>query len=61
LDDVPAWIIVAEGNHFVWPGYDLRPRPNGGYAYGFLPPRFFGRARDAFVAFHRMHQMVERD
>jgi hypothetical protein len=24
LDDDPSWIIVAEGNEFVWPGYDLR-------------------------------------
>lgn len=24
LDDELSWIVVAEGNEFVWPGYDLR-------------------------------------
>ena len=24
LDDDPSWIVVAEGNEFLWPGYDLR-------------------------------------
>jgi hypothetical protein len=23
LDDDPSWIIVAEGNEFLWPGYDF--------------------------------------
>lgn len=23
LDDERSWILVAEGNEFVWPGYDL--------------------------------------
>jgi hypothetical protein len=50
LDDDPSWIVVAEGNEFVWPGYDLRPRADGTYTYGFLPPRLFDRVRDAFVA-----------
>jgi hypothetical protein len=27
LDDDPSWIIVTEGNEFLWPGYDLRKRP----------------------------------
>jgi hypothetical protein len=53
LDDDPSWIVVAEGNEFIWPGYDLRQRSNGSYVYGFLPPRFFDRVRDGFVAFHR--------
>lgn len=54
LDDDRSWIIVAEGNDFLWPGYDLRRRPGTDrYDYGFLPPRFFGRVVKAFIAFHR--------
>ena len=53
LDDEASWIVVAEGNEFVWPGYDLRPRPDGSYAFGYLPPRLFNRVREAFVAFSR--------
>src|SRR5258708_6955136 len=42
LDHDRSWIVVAEGNEFLWPGHDLRklPRRNR-YDYGFLPPRFF--------------------
>jgi hypothetical protein len=54
LDDERSWIVIAEGNEFVWPGYDLRKVPTTGrYEFGFLPPRFFDRVRDAFVAFHK--------
>ena len=42
LDDQPSWIIVSEGDQFVWPGYDLRKRRNSDrYEFGFLPPRLF--------------------
>src|SRR5215469_12473560 len=27
LDDDPSWIVVSEGDEFVWPGYDLRKLP----------------------------------
>jgi hypothetical protein len=27
LDAAPSWIVVAEGNEFLWPGYDLRQIP----------------------------------
>jgi len=54
LDDQRSWIIVSEGNEFVWPGYDLRKRRQSNrYDYGFLPPRFFDSIRRAFMAFHR--------
>lgn len=54
LDDDRSWIIVAEGNEFLWPGYDLRQRPHSDrYDYGFLPPRFFNRVVEAFVACHK--------
>ncbi len=51
LDDDRSWIMLTEGNDFVWPGYDLRKVSNtDDYAYGFLPPRFFIEVRDAVVA-----------
>jgi hypothetical protein len=54
LDDARSWIVVAEGNEFLWPEYDLRKIPNSDrYYYGFLPPRFFNQLLDAFVAWHR--------
>jgi hypothetical protein len=53
LDDDRSWIVVAEGNEFLWPGYDLRRRPHSDrYDYGLLPPRFFDQVLDAFVACH---------
>lgn len=64
LDDEPSWILVSEGNEFVWPGYDLRKRrEDGSYAYGFLPPRFFDRIVRAFVDWHKTHggRLVPRD
>lgn len=49
LDDARSWIIVSEGNRFLWPGYDLRQIPAlGRYDYGFLPPRFFDQVLEAF-------------
>jgi len=54
LDEERSWIVVAEGNEFQWPGYDLRRRPGGDrYDYGFLPPRFFQQVVRAFVASHK--------
>ena len=46
--------MVAEGNEFLWPGYDLRKVPNADrYDYGFLPPRLFNQVLDAFLSCHR--------
>ena len=40
LDSERSWIVVTEGNEFIWPGYDLRKLPHSDrYDYGFLPPR----------------------
>jgi hypothetical protein len=51
LDDERSWIVVAEGNEFLWPGYDLRKiGRTDRYDYGFLPPRFFNQVLDAFAA-----------
>ena len=51
LDDARSWIVVSEGDQFVWPGYDLRKAEGGErYDYGFLPPRFFQSVLSAFRA-----------
>ena len=53
LDDARSWIVIDEGNEFVWPGYDLRKAPKTDqYEFGFLPPRFFNKVLAAFEAFH---------
>ena len=55
LDVERSWIVVAEGNEFLWPGYDLRKI--GGtdrYDYGFLPARFFHQVLDDFAACYEM-------
>lgn len=63
LDDECSWVVVAEGNEFLWPGYDLRRlRHSDRYDYGFLPPRYFNRVREAFVAYHRKgRRPIRRD
>jgi hypothetical protein len=54
LDERPSWIVVTEGNEFVWPGYDLRKLPGTDrYDYGFLPPRLFNQVIKAFVSHHK--------
>jgi hypothetical protein len=53
LDAERSWVVVAEGNEFLWPGYDLRKVPDRDrYDYGFLPPRFFHQILKAFLALH---------
>lgn len=52
LDSERSWIVVSEGNDFIWPGPDLRPQPGGDLstvAYGFLPPRLFATVRRLFL------------
>jgi hypothetical protein len=51
LDTGRSWIVLDEGNEFIWPGPDLRPLPGADIstvAYGFLPPRFFDAVRTKF-------------
>lgn len=52
LDTGPHWVVVTEVNDFLWPGPDLRPvspdRPDV-FDYGFLPPSFFERIKDALL------------
>jgi len=61
LDEQRSWIVVAEGNEFIWPGYDLRKVPRTDrYAYGFLPPHFFNQVLDAFLALHPTGRNLSR-
>jgi len=54
LDDDPSWIVVAGGNEFLWPGYDLRKLPHSDrYDYGFLLPRLFNQVVEAFADWYR--------
>ena len=58
LDDEPSWVIVSEGDQFVWPGYDLRKVSSADrYDYGYLPPRFFKEVLAAFWAWHKIHKV----
>lgn len=53
LDSERSWIVVSEGNSFVWPGPDLRPAPGQGVesaAYGMLPPGLFAVVKERFFA-----------
>jgi hypothetical protein len=64
LDDAPSWIVIAEGNEFVWPGFDLRRVPQTQrYEFGFLPPRYFNKVVAAFKAHHDAgtKRMTSRD
>ncbi len=64
LDDARSWVVVAEGNEFLWPGYDLRKIGNADrYDYGFLPPRLFNQVREAVVAWSHAgkHRLASRE
>jgi mRNA-degrading endonuclease toxin of MazEF toxin-antitoxin module len=55
LDADRSWVIVAEGNRFLWPGFDLRKVPGSSdqYDYGLLPPKFFEQIVATFAEWHR--------
>ena len=54
LDDQRSWVVVEEGNEFIWPGFDLRKRKQTGrLEYGFLPPKLFDKIKQAFVGVHQ--------
>ena len=66
LDTEPSWIVLDELNEFIWPGFDLAVVPGSeppSYEYGVLPPSFYDRVRDAFLALHdaRKVKSVRRD
>lgn len=54
LDGDRSWVVISEGNEFLWPGHDVRKLSRGGrYDYGFLPPRLFEKVLAAFVAYSK--------
>ena len=59
LDHERSWVIVSEGNDFIWPGPDLRPLAGKGLdsvVYGLLPPRLFHAIRSRFLVRARTGQ-----
>ena len=55
LDTERSWIVLSEFNEFLWPGFDLRFIPGANpptAAYGFLPPGFFGKVRNQWLALY---------
>lgn len=52
LGQEQSWVVLSEWNEFIWPGPDLRlvHGAESSVAYGVLPPSFFSRVRDRFVA-----------
>ena len=56
LDVARSWILLSEGNEFLWPGPDVRPVPGAEFssiAYGFLPPGLFKIVHERFLALAR--------
>jgi hypothetical protein len=63
LDLERSWVVVNEGNKFVWPGFDLRKVPaTDRFEYGFLPPRFFNEVLAGFRSWRlkRKSQLTSR-
>jgi hypothetical protein len=67
LDMERSWIRVDAANSFEWPGHDLRQIPDspGEFAYGHLPPNFYGRVVEGFNEYkkdkRRKTVTVDRD
>ena len=63
LDAGRHWLRLDEMNRFLWPGYDLRPRSDGRYEYGMLPPGLFEELRRGIVELQRIRKarVVPRD
>jgi hypothetical protein len=54
LDDDRSGIVIAEGNEFLLPGYDLRKLPHSDRDdYAFMSAKFFNQVLGAFVDCHR--------
>ncbi|MEE9333669.1 MAG: hypothetical protein V3U65_06225 [Granulosicoccaceae bacterium] len=43
LDARASWIVTSELNHFIWPGFDVRPTPDNRPSYGLLPNKLTRR------------------
>lgn len=51
LDDAHSWVVVSEGNRFVWPGPDLRPITADRFDFRLLPPALFEQIQQRFAAY----------
>ncbi len=63
LDPARSWIILEEGNDFIWPGPDLRAVPGSSpssASYGFLPPGLFKIVVERFLALAQHRRRVPR-
>ena len=52
LDDSRSWIVVNEGNQFIWPGPDLRPSKSGdtsSIVFGMLPRGLYRQVKDKWL------------
>lgn len=63
LDRERSWIVTDEFNRFTWPGFDLRPTPDGRPDYGLLPADLTRQLRQQLIANHHRQRLkaVERD
>lgn len=52
LDNERHWVRLTQLNRFIWPGYDLRPRPDdpSRVDYGLIPEEFFNEIRAGILA-----------
>ncbi|WHO75461.1 hypothetical protein [Rhizobium sp. BT03] len=52
LDGERHWLRLTQLNRFIWPGYDLRARPDdpSRVDYGFIPEAFFKQLKAAIIA-----------
>ena len=56
FDPEHSWIVVTEGNDFIWPGPALRPHIQGDLTtitYGFLPPLLLEAVRRRFLEIYK--------
>lgn len=56
LDDDRSWIVLTEGNAFLWPGPDLRAASGRGpesVVLGLLPAKLFDTVRRRFLSLHQ--------
>ena len=52
LDEQPSWVITDELNHFIWPGFDLRPVSRHApdtFDFGYLPTDLFNAVKRAIL------------
>ncbi|MBB2689603.1 UNVERIFIED_ORG: hypothetical protein GGI63_000736 [Rhizobium esperanzae] len=59
LDAGRHWLRLTQLNRFIWPGYDLRPRPDdpSRVDYGFIPEEFFNQVKAAIIAENRRRSL----